>query len=65
MSAFYEIDVKNGPIVVEVPPVALGPVDDAYFRWVTDISLTGPDRGKGGRYLFVHRTTRARARTAT
>ncbi len=31
----------------------LGPVDDAYFRWVTDIGLTGPDRGKGGKYLFV------------
>jgi hypothetical protein len=31
----------------------LGPVDDAYFRWVTDIGLTGPDAGKGGKYLFV------------
>ena len=31
----------------------LGPVDDAYFRWVTDVGLTGPDKGKGGKYLFV------------
>ena len=31
----------------------LGPVDDAYFRWVTDIGLTGPDKGKGGKYLFL------------
>jgi hypothetical protein len=36
-----------------VPPGVLGPVDDAYFRWVTDIGLTGPDKGKGGKYLFV------------
>jgi hypothetical protein len=50
---FTCIDLKDGPIVMEVPPGVLGPVDDAYFRWVTDIGLTGPDRGKGGRYLFV------------
>jgi hypothetical protein len=23
------------------------------FRWVTDVGLTGPDKGKGGKYLFV------------
>lgn len=55
MYCFTEINVKDGPIVVEVPPGVLGPVDDAYFRWVTDIGLTGPDKGKGGKYLFVHR----------
>ena len=51
----YEIDVREGPIVVEYPPAVLGFVDDAYFRWVTDIGITGPDGGKGGKYLFVHR----------
>jgi hypothetical protein len=55
MYCFFEIDVKNGPIVVEVPAGVLGPVDDAYFRFVTDVGLTGPDQGKGGKYLFVHR----------
>ena len=49
-----EIDVKDGPIVGEVPPGILGPVDDAYFRFVTDIGVTGPDQGKGGKYVFVH-----------
>ena len=24
-----------------------------FFRWVTDVGLTGPDQGKGGKYLFV------------
>ena len=47
------LDLKDGPMVVDVPPGVLGPVDDAYFRWVTDVGLTGPDKGKGGRYLFV------------
>jgi hypothetical protein len=47
------LDLKDGPMVVEVPPGVLGPVDDAYFRWVTDVGLTGPDKGKGGKYLFV------------
>ena len=50
---FSCIDLKNGPMVMEVPPDVLGPVDDAYARWVTDIGLTGPDEGKGGKYLFV------------
>ena len=48
-----EINVKDGPTVMEVPPGVLGPVDDAFFRWVTDIGITGPDKGQGGKYLFV------------
>jgi hypothetical protein len=50
-----EINVKEGPVVVEVPPGIIGPVDDAYFRFLTDFGFTGPDQGKGGKYLFVHR----------
>lgn len=47
------VDLKDGPMVVRVPPRALGPVDDADFRWVTDVGLTGPDKGAGGDYLLV------------
>lgn len=47
------IDLKDGPIVAHIPPEVLGPVDDGYFRWVTDVGLTGPDKGRGGKYLFV------------
>jgi len=47
------MNLKDGPVVAEVPPGVLGPVDDAYFRFVTDVGLTGPDKGKGGKYLFV------------
>jgi hypothetical protein len=47
------VNLNAGPMVVRVPPRALGPVDDADFRWVTDVGLTGPDKGAGGDYLFV------------
>lgn len=47
------VNLNDGPMVVRVPPRALGPVDDADFRWVTDLGLTGPDKGAGGDYLMV------------
>ena len=47
------IDVKDGPMVLQVPPGVLGILDDAHFRFVTDLGLTGPDQGKGGKYLVV------------
>ena len=50
---FMCVNLKDGPIVVRVPPRVLGPVDDADFRWVIDVGLTGPDKGAGGDYLFV------------
>jgi hypothetical protein len=49
-----ELNVADGPMVMEVPPGVMGPIGDAYFRWVTDVGFTGPDQGKGGKYLFVH-----------
>lgn len=51
--AMFCLDLNAGPMVVRIPPRVLGPVDDADFRWVTDVGLTGPDKGKGGDYLFV------------
>ena len=52
--AFAEINVKAEPAIVEVPAGALvGAVDDAFFRWVTDFGVTGPNQGKGGKYVFV------------
>lgn len=40
-------------MVLEVPPKALGAIDDYWFRWVIDIGLPGPDRGEGGKYLIL------------
>ncbi len=50
---FFCVNLNEGPVVVRVPPRVLGPIDDADFRWVTDVGLTGPDKGKGGDYLLV------------
>ena len=36
-----EINVKDGPTVLEVPSGVLGPVMDAYFRFVADVGFTG------------------------
>lgn len=51
--AFAEIDLKQGPMVVEIPGPVLGTLDDAFFRFVSDVGLTGPDQGQGGKYLFI------------
>jgi hypothetical protein len=47
------LDTTQGPVVLEIPPEVLGPMDDAWFRWVVDVGLTGPDKGKGGKYLLL------------
>lgn len=47
------IDLSKGPMVIEVPPQVLGIVQDAWFRWVIDLGVPGPDRGEGGKYLIV------------
>lgn len=47
------LDLRAGPMVVQVPPQVLGFINDAYFRYVNDVGVVGADEGKGGRYLFV------------
>ena len=47
------MDLKNGPLVVEIPPAVLGLADDAWMRYIVDLGLAGPDKGKGGKYLFL------------
>jgi hypothetical protein len=47
------LDLTKGPMVLEAPPKFLGAVQDAWFRWVIDLGLPGPDRGEGGKYLIV------------
>ena len=51
-SAF--MDLSDGPMVVEVP-AGSGPgiVNDAFFRFVTDMGAPGRDKGKGGKYLIL------------
>ncbi|WP_305093038.1 DUF1254 domain-containing protein [Prescottella sp. R16] len=47
------LDLRDGPVVVEPPVESLCVVDDFWFRYVADMGIAGPDRGKGGKYLFL------------
>ncbi len=47
------LNLKDGPVVVESPPNTLGLVDDFWFHYVTDMGNAGPDKGKGGKFLFL------------
>ena len=48
------IDLKSdGPTVIECPPNSLSFVDDLWQRYVADMGNAGPDRGQGGKYLFL------------
>lgn len=44
---------KDGPTVIDVPPGMLGFLDDGWQRFVGNIGITGPDKGKGGKYLVL------------
>ncbi len=44
---------RDGPTVLEAPAGMLGLADDAWFRYLTDIGPLGPDKGQGGKYLFL------------
>ncbi|WP_261818177.1 DUF1254 domain-containing protein [Vibrio gallicus] len=50
-----EIDVKNGPVVVELNSPVLGLIDNAAFKFTSRIGVTHPqDQGKGGKYFVYH-----------
>jgi hypothetical protein len=50
---FVWLDTKSGPLVIDVPPRALGLIDDFWQRYVGDVGNAGPDRGQGGKYLLL------------
>ena len=49
---------KDGPTVIDLPPGVLGMLNDMYFRYIEDMGVAGPDKGKGGKYLVLPRTTK-------
>lgn len=44
---------QDGPTVIESPPNSLCLVNDLWQRYVTDMGIAGPDKGEGGKYLFL------------
>jgi hypothetical protein len=52
--AYSGTDLANdGPTVIEIPPGMLGFLDDSWQRFVGNMGITGPDKGKGGKYLVL------------
>jgi hypothetical protein len=47
------LNTQDGPVVFELPANVLGMIDDFWFRFVSDVGLPGPDKGKGGKYLLL------------
>jgi hypothetical protein len=47
------INLKDGPLVAEVPPGVLGMINNMWSYYVTDLGTVGPDKGKGGKYLVL------------
>ena len=52
--AIASLDLKvDGPTVVDIPPGMYGTANDALFKFLVDFGFVGPDKGKGGKYLFL------------
>jgi hypothetical protein len=48
------LDLKrDGPTVLEAPPKMLGLAMDTRQHFLVDIGPLGPDKGAGGKYLFL------------
>ncbi|QQL46087.1 DUF1254 domain-containing protein [Sulfuriroseicoccus oceanibius] len=51
--AMSYLDLKNGPVVVEVPPKLQGMFCTFWHRPLCDVGFVGPDKGEGGKYLLL------------
>ena len=51
--AMSYLDLKAGPLVLDVPPQLQGMLDDFWHRPLCDVGFVGPDKGQGGKYLLL------------
>lgn len=51
--AMSYLDLKQGPLVVDVPPKLQGIFDDFWHRPICDVGFVGLDKGEGGKYLLL------------
>lgn len=50
-----EVNVKDGPVVIDLHTPVMGFIDDAFFKYVGDLGIGNPsDGGRGGKYFVVH-----------
>lgn len=58
------LDLTEGPLVVDVPPVSLCFLNDLWYRWVADPGMAGPDRGPAAGTSSCRPAMRVRFRKA-
>ena len=52
--AFVNLDVREEPVVIDIPPGAIvGLLDDFWQRSLVDVGLPGPYGDKGGKFLLL------------
>ncbi len=62
---WFWVDLRGGPLVIEVPPGVLGLINDMFYAWVADVGITGADRGRGANICCCRLATAGRCRRAT
>ena len=54
---YIQLNTKNGPIVLDIPPAAgaglFGSINDAWQKAEADVGPSGSDGGKGGKYAVL------------
>ena len=48
-----ELDLNDGPVVLEIPKGLYGGINNLYQQPVVDVGSSGPDRGDGGKFLIL------------
>jgi hypothetical protein len=51
--AMSYLDLKAGPVVIDVPPKLQGMLCTFWHRPLCDVGYVGPDKGEGGKYLLL------------
>ena len=51
--AYGFTEIGDEPMVFTIAPKTLGFLADAWQRPIEDLGLTGPDEGKGGKYILI------------
>jgi hypothetical protein len=51
--AWFWTDLRNGPLVIEVPPNVLCLVNDSWYHWIVDLGVALAAQGEGAKYLLL------------
>jgi hypothetical protein len=51
--AWFWTDLRNGPLVIEVPPNVLCLINDSWYHWIVDLGIALAAKGEGEKYLLL------------